>query len=211
MKKGLYFGVLAFSFFLTCSCANTFSDNKTKDITTTNVQSEFETVEMKISYLYSEVGYDQVEVLLDDDNQEYYKTQWVLVDRIYRYYLDNSFLLYISPYTFFADGDIVRLTYKKGYEFKKSIYSWDLESVERIKSANIIKIDEELIIRNDDGTIKDINVNYKKQDLIVHDTSISNCIEFKDYSYSNDIYMSVSTDSNGEEYCVFYSFNPEEV
>lgn len=208
MKNKLYAGLGLLTVFLTCSCMNVFANNNTNDtndINVSDVYEEYVTTDMKVSFKYSDYGYyDDREIDEYGNNQ----SNFVVMGGAYLYCLDSKYIFMNCPVQF-ADGDTVRLTYKKDYVFKNYPIKEDFVKIERINTASITKVEDDLIIRNDNGTIKDINVDYKKDNRIAYE-SMWNCVKFEDYSYSGDIYMSVSSDSNGEEYCIFYSFNPHQ-
>ncbi|MDY5983473.1 MAG: hypothetical protein SPJ17_07225 [Anaeroplasma sp.] len=208
MKNKLYAILGLLTVFFTCSCTSVFANNNTNDTNDTNVSDVYEeyvTTDMKVSFKYTEFGYDQVEI---DENGKTKSFNFVVMGGAYLYCLDSKYIFMNCPVQF-ADGDTVRLTYKKDYVFKNHLIPEDFVKIERIDTASITKVEDDLIIRDDNGTIKDINVDYKKENRIAYE-SISNCVKFEDYSYSGDIYMSVSSDSKGEAHCIFYSFHPHQ-
>lgn len=205
MKNKLYAILGLLTVFFTCSCMNVFANNNTNDTNVSDVYEEYVTTDMKVSFKYTEFGYEQVEI---DENGNTKSSYFVVMGGEYLYCLDSKYIFMNCPVQF-ADGDTVRLTYKKDYAFKNHLIPEDFVKIERIDTASITKVEDDLIVRNDNGTIKDINVDYKKENRIAYE-SISNCVKFEDYSYSGDIYMSVSSDSKGEEYCIFYSFHPHQ-
>ena len=205
MKNKLYAILGLLTVFFTCSCTSVFANNNTNDTNVSDVYEEYVTTDMKVSFKYTEFGYDQVEI---DENGKTKSFNFVVMGGAYLYCLDSKYIFMNCPVQF-ADGDTVRLTYKKDYVFKNHLIPEDFVKIERIDTASITKVEDDLIIRDDNGTIKDINVDYKKENRIAYE-SISNCVKFEDYSYSGDIYMSVSSDSKGEAHCIFYSFHPHQ-
>ncbi len=200
MKKIVYLLLTIVFMFSICSCGNNASSLITEESTSKNTTTgessfnpeEYETKEMKVTYYMPYV----IEDAISPDN-----------DEIYHLRFDN-FSLDFVPDQFLAHGDTVRITYKKGYQFDRQIKKTEIVHLERIKTANIVKIDESLIERHEEGYITALHLDCLYRWFYVDEKMITY------YLYSQtieELYMSIATDVEGIEIAVFYSFNPNEI
>ena len=190
MKK-MYFLVLSLFVFTLSACSSVYAGS-------------YETIELKVSYTISTwhtlIADEDPEQRLIGPYGQFVGGSCELDFGEYEFYSDEDMFL--------ADGDILRLTYSNDFELSNKIYAKDMVKIERIANESITKVDEESIERGKKGYIVNIN-------------PIQGCatpvVMSKDYTIGElgsscitELYMSSSMHNNGEEYIVYYAFNPIE-
>ena len=205
MKKAFSLFLAIIFFVSLCSCSNVYTDEYSSE--------EYEILELDVSlvlcdyYLPIAREYDLDE---DEDRNEILSPFGRYAGSFYGpFFGDYDY----EGYGFFAHGDKAKIIYNKNdydLELSRKVSATFMTKIERIKNANVQKVSDELIIRDEEGKISSINVPYANDGVIIIDQRYG-YLHYNDFT-GDEIYMSVAMNQFfGEERCVFYSFNPNEV